>query len=218
MHEDKNRFMALMRENCSRALEKNNFAVYHADDPVAARNIVLENILPEFSPIRTVSWGDSITLHATGLLDHFFKDSALSVIKTFDPALPREVVLERRREALLSDLFLTGTNAVTLDGKLVNLDMVGNRVAGITFGPRHVIIFVGVNKIVPDLDAAFQRIRSYAAPANSLRHNFKTPCTRTGHCMDCRSPQRICNVWSIIERSWPPGRIRVVLIMADLGL
>jgi hypothetical protein len=218
MHSEKNRFMALMRSTCSRALEKNNFSVYHADDTAVARNIVLKNILPKIIPIRTVSWGDSITLHTTGLLDHFFKDSTLSVIKTFDPTLPREALIERRREALLSDLFLSGTNAVTLDGKLVNLDMVGNRVAGITFGPRHVIIFVGANKIVPDLDAAFQRIRSFAAPANALRHNFKTPCTRTGRCMDCSSPQRICNVWSIIERSWPPGRIHVVLIMADLGL
>ena len=160
-----------------------------------------------------------MTLHATGLLDHFFRDLSLSVIKTFDSTVPREVVLERRRQALLSDLFLTGTNAVTLDGKLVNLDMVGNRGAGsFTFGPRHVIIFVGVNKIVADLAAAFQRIKSIAAPANAVRHHFKTPCTRTGRCLDCRSPQRICNVWSITERSWPPGRIRVVLIMADLGL
>ena len=210
--------MALRRDQCSRALEKNNFAIYCADDPVGAREIVLENILPEISPIQTVSWGDSMTLLATGLLDHFFKDASLSVIKTFEPAVPREVIIERRREALLSDLFLTGTNAVTLDGKLVNLDMVGNRVAGLTFGPRHVIVFVGTNKIVPDLEAAFQRIKSFAAPANALRHRFKTPCTRTGRCMDCASPQRICNVWSITERSWPAGRIRVVLIGAELGL
>ncbi len=218
MKEAKNQFAALRRDKCTRALEKNNFAVFCADDPDAARKIVLENILPEIIPIQTVSWGDSMTLHATGLLEHFFEDSSLSVIKTFDPTVPREVVIERRREALLSDLFLTGTNAVTLDGKLVNLDMVGNRVAGLTFGPRHVIVFVGTNKIVADLDAAFQRIKSIAAPANAVRHRFKTPCARTGRCMDCTSPQRICNVWSITERSWPAGRIRVVFIGAELGL
>ena len=105
------------------------------------------------------------------------------------------------------------------DGKLVNLDMVGNRTAAITFGPRHVIICVGRNKLVPNVAAAMERIKNYAAPINAIRHSgIKTPCIKTGHCMDCKSLDRICNSWTITEKCWPRHRIRVILIHQDLGL
>ncbi|MCP4687236.1 MAG: lactate utilization protein, partial [Desulfobacterales bacterium] len=118
----------------------------------------------------------------------------------------------------LVDLFITGANAVTETGALVNLDMIGNRVGGITFGPGSVIIFAGRNKIVPDIKAAMHRIKNYAAPANAIRHKMKTPCAKTGRCMDCKSPGRICNVWTITQKSFPTGRIKVILINDDLGL
>jgi L-lactate utilization protein LutB len=127
-------------------------------------------------------------------------------------------MLERRRRALLVDLFITGTNAVTETGKLVNLDMIGNRVAGITFGPKHVIVIVGRNKIVPDIEDAMLRIKNFAAPANSMRLDKKTPCVKTSMCEECRSIDRICNNWTITEKSFPKGRIKVVLINEDLGL
>jgi hypothetical protein len=113
---------------------------------------------------------------------------------------------------------LTGTNAVTEGGQLVNLDMTGNRTGGIAFGPKHVVIVVGRNKIVADLEEAFYRIKNYAAPTNAMRLNKKTPCVKTSHCEECKSPDRICNTWSIMEKSFPKGRIKVVLINADLGL
>jgi len=91
-------------------------------------------------------------------------------------------------------------------------------VAGLVFGPRHVIVTVGRNKVVPSLEAAMTRIRNHAAPANAARHGFKTPCVKEGRCMDCRSPQRICNVWTITAKSYPKGRIAVILIEEDLGL
>ena len=116
------------------------------------------------------------------------------------------------------DLFITGTNAVTETGELVNLDMYGNRVAGITFGPRHVVILVGRNKIVPDLEAAMVRIKEYAAPANTMRLDKKTPCVKTSICEECKSPDRICNTWTITQKSFPKGRIKVVLINEVLGL
>jgi hypothetical protein len=142
----------------------------------------------------------------------------LHIITTFNETVPREEIIERRRQALLVDLFFTGTNAVTEAGTLVNLDMVGNRVGAITFGPRHVIIIVGRNKIVSNLDEAMKRIKNYAAPINAIRHHIKTPCVKTSYCMECKSPDRICNTWTITEKSFPKGRIKVVLIDQDLGL
>jgi hypothetical protein len=104
-------------------------------------------------------------------------------------------------------------------GKLVNLDMVGNRIAGIIFGPQHVIITAGRNKIVSDVAGAMKRIKNYAAPLNAIRHTgFKAPCRKTSYCMDCKSPDRICNTWVITEKSYPKGRIKVIIINQDLGL
>lgn len=211
------RYWKIRLEKCRKALEANHFRVFVADDSAHARNIVLEDILPK-ADARLVSWGDSMTMQSTGILDALRGRPELEIIVTFDKDLPREETLERRRQALLSDLFFTGSNAVTEKGQLVNLDMIGNRVAGITFGPKHVVIFVGRNKIVPDVEEAVHRIKNYTAPANIIRHDYKTPCAKTASCVDCKSPQRICNVWTITEKSWPEGRIKVILINKDLGL
>ena len=202
---------------CKTALEQNNLEVYIADDPSNAKALVIANILPKLDA-EVVSWGDSMTLYATGLLDYFKHDARFKVIETFAPGLSRADSIPRRRQAMLADLFLTGTNALTETGALVNLDMIGNRVAGITFGPRYVVLFVGRNKIVTDVKAAMDRIKSAAAPMNAIRHEIKTPCVKTGACTDCKSPARICNTWTIHEKSYPQGRIKVVLINQDLGL
>ncbi len=211
-------YWELRLENCKKALENNNFEVFLADNPVHAKEIVLKELLPNIKP-KTASWGDSLTLRSTGLLKAIKKNPDIHFIETFDKTVPREEVIERRRQALLVDLFLTGTNAVTATGKLVNLDMIGNRVAAITFGPRNVIILVGRNKVVSNVEDAMERIKNYAAPMNAIRHkNFKTPCRETSYCTDCKAPDRICNIWGIIEKSFPKGRIKVVLINQDLGL
>lgn len=122
------------------------------------------------------------------------------------------------RRALLSDLFLTGTNAVTSCGRLVNLDMIGNRTAAISFGPKKVVLFVGQNKIVPDLASAIDRIKNHAAPLNARRHGFNTPCAKSGRCHDCTSGQRICNSWSIVDKCFPVGRIKIILIEGEYRL
>lgn len=209
--------MSALIEQTLECLAINKFTPYLAEDTSHAAEIILTEIIPEIAP-EIVSFGDSMTLLKTGVLDTFRNDSTINFIDTFEDGVDRATIIQRRREALLSDLFLTGTNALTADGKLVNLDMVGNRVAGIVFGPEHVVITVGANKIVPDINAAVKRIREVAAPLNAQRHNSKTPCAKTGKCMHCKSPDRICNVWTITEKSWPAGRIRVVLINKDLGL
>lgn len=212
------RYRRIRIERCRDALEMNGFEVHLADDPSHARKIVIEEIVPR-TGARTVSWGDSLTLQATGVLDIIRNDPNFDFVETFDSAVPWKEVIERRKRALLADLFFTGTNAVTETGMLVNLDMVGNRVAGITFGPKHVVIVVGRNKIVPGLDEAMMRIKKYAAPINAMRHpGFKTPCVKTARCVDCSNPRRICNTWMIIEKCYPKGRIKVILIDEELGL
>jgi len=128
----------------------------------------------------------------------------MEVLDTYDKSVPREDILERRRKALLTDLFFTGTNAVTEAGQLVNLDMIGNRVGAIAFGPKHVVIVVGRNKIVSDLEEAMSRIRDYVAPAS--------------FCEECKSADRICNTWTITEKSFPKGRIKLVIINEDMGI
>ena len=199
------------------ALETNNFEVFLADNGAEAKRIVQEEILPK-TGAKTVSWGGSMTFTATGLHDALKSAVGLEVVDTFDKSKSSEEKLELRRQALLSDLFITGTNAVTEDGMLVNLDMIGNRVGALTFGPKHVVILVGRNKIVSDLDEAMWRIRNYVAPINAMRLDKKVPCVKTSYCEDCKSPDRICNTWTITEKSYPKGRVKVVLINEDLGL
>ncbi len=205
-------------ETCRRALEKNHFEVHFAADCLEAREITLGRILPGIGA-KSVSWGDSMTLYATGVLDALKAKSGLQVIETFSETLPREKILARRRQALGVDLFLTGTNAVTETGKLVNLDMIGNRVSAITFGPKYVVLFIGRNKIVSNVADGMARVRNLAAPRNAIRHrHLHTPCQETSCCTDCDSPDRICNTWCITEKSYPRGRIKVVLINSDEGL
>lgn len=199
------------------ALESNNFEVYLADNKEDAHKIVLEEIIPQLNP-KTLSWGGSMTVIASGLYHHLKENSDLEIIDTVDSKIPNEEKIERRRQSLLVDLFITGTNAVTEAGQLVNLDMIGNRIGALTFGPKWVIILVGRNKITADLDEAMFRVKNYAAPANSMRLDKKTPCVKTSYCEECKSPDRICNTWTITEKCFPKGRVKVVLINEDLGL
>ncbi len=202
--------------NLKEALEANNFEVFVADNTEDAKKVVLEQIIPR-TGAKSVSWGGSVTLVSTGLYDALKGSTDMEVLDTYDKKLSPEESLERRRQSLLVDLFLTGTNAVTESGQLVNLDMIGNRIGGITFGPKHVIILVGRNKITTDLEEAMSRIKDYAAPVNTMRLDKKTPCAKTSYCEECKSPDRICNSWVITEKSFPKGRVKVVLINQDLG-
>jgi L-lactate utilization protein LutB len=200
-----------------KALVKNNFEVFSADDAEEAKKIALGTIIPEIKP-ESISWGGSMTFTASGLYDELKNNNEIKVIDTYDKSIPHDEMLEKRRQALLVDLFITGTNAVTESGQLVNLDMFGNRIAALTFGPKHVIVFLGRNKIVKDVKAAMDRIKNYTAPANAMRLDKKTPCVETSYCDECKSPGRICNTWTITEKSFPKGRVKVILINENLGL
>ncbi len=197
-------------------LTENNFEVFVAENTDEAKSIVLEKIIPEIAP-KSVSWGGSLTFVATGIYDALKNNNNFNILDTYDKTLSPEEGLQRRRQSLLVDLFITGSNAVTETGQLVNLDMIGNRVGALTFGPQNVIILVGRNKIVPDLDEAMFRIKNYAAPVNTMRLEKKTPCAKTSFCGDCKSPDRICNTWTITEKSFPKKRVKIILINKDLG-
>ena len=216
MDKPRDNFWNITLRGLKQKLQKNGFDVYLADSVKDAKDVVLTEILPVLKP-KTVSWGGSGTLAETGLYEYLRDSDEYEALDTWDKGLTNEDKYELRRQALLVDCFFTSTNAITEEGHLVNLDMIGNRVGSIVFGPKNVVLLVGRNKFVPDLSRAMDRIKEYAAPVNAMRLDMKTPCVKTGYCMDCDSPQRICNVWSITEKSFPKGRIKIVLINADAG-
>ncbi|NJB68393.1 hypothetical protein GGQ74_002066 [Desulfobaculum xiamenense] len=205
-------------EQVAKALERNGFAATVVPDENAARELVLGSIIPELvaQGAKVAAFGGSVTVVHSGVYEAVKAHPDLEVLDTYDRTDPAHT-LELRRQALLSDIFITGTNAVTEDGKLVNLDGTGNRVAALAYGPRNVIVLVGGNKVVADVDSGMRRIREYAAPVNAIRLDRKTPCTKTLHCEDCSSPDRICNSWLVTAKSAPKKRIRVVLIDAEAG-
>jgi hypothetical protein len=192
------KYWKIKLEDVKEALDANNFEAFVAQDVDEAKRIVLDDIIPK-TGAKTVSWGGSMTFIATGLYEALKAGKDMEVLDTFDKRFSPQESLERRRQSLL-------------------VDMYGNRVAGITFGPKTVIILVGRNKIVADLDDALFRVKQYAAPANAMRLGKNTPCVKTANCEECKSSDRICNTWTITEKAYPAGRIKVVLINEDLGL
>ena len=171
----------------------------------------------EFHP-ASASYGDSMTLKATGILDDLRANPDIQFYDGFLPDMDREEKWEIRRRGMTADLFLTGINAVSMKATLHWVDMVGNRVAPVAFGPRHVILLAGANKLVATPEEARERIRRIA-PLNAKRHeDFKTPCMYTGTCADCNSPDRLCNIHMSIVKCFPKGRITVILTEESGGL
>lgn len=204
-------------ESCAQALRRHHFEVATTADPAEAFRIIRDAV--EAAAPKIVSFGDSMSMRATGIIEWLRNDPRWQFLDGFDASMPRPERLEIRRQALMADLFITGVNAITTQGSLHWLDMVGNRIAPVAFGPRKVILVAGRNKIVADREAAEERIRRIAAPQNIARHpGFRTPCAKTGVCMDCNSPDRICNTRMEMLRCHPDGRILVVLIDQELGL
>ena len=198
------------------ALEKNNFVAEYVENREKAVELML-NLIP---PDSEVGIGDSVTIRQTTLLDMLLKRGNI-VVNPFSHEFTMDRPMMRgeiQRKALMTDVFITGANAITSSGKIVDIDMVGNRVAGMIFGPRKTIIVVGRNKIVGDVDEAIDRIKNIIAPYHAQRKGFKTPCAATGVCSDCSSPERICNVTVILDKK--PRRIEstVIIIGEDLGL
>ncbi|MDL2316579.1 lactate utilization protein [Desulfovibrio sp. OttesenSCG-928-A18] len=207
---------ALILEHTAKSLRRNGFGVSIAASLASAADLVMHTLLP-MSGAESVSFGGSMTVREAGLLEALKARPELRVLDTFDASGGLEAMLELRRQALLSDLFLCSANALTREGAVIMVDGFGNRTAAVQFGPKKVILLVGRNKICDSVEAGIARIKGIAAPANGLRLNKNTPCTKTGRCMDCSSPERMCNCWSIIPRCGIKERIHVVLIDAEAG-
>ena len=176
----------------------------------------LSMILEECSSYDPISWGGSITLDEIGLRQAL-RDGTFNLIDHGAPGLNRDEMLNLRREALHSDLFLTSTNAITIDGELVNADGYGNRLAALINGPNKVFVVSGMNKLVYSVEEGLSRIENIAGPANTRRLSKNTPCKQTSLCEDCRSADRICCNYVVTSFSTIKNRVKVFLIGESLG-
>lgn len=162
-----------------------------------------------------ISWGGSKTIEDIGIFDALRKgDYRIIDRESVSNSKTRDFLM---KNAYSVGTYISGTNAITEDGKIVNMDGRGNRVNAINYGPDKVIIVVGKNKIVKNLDAALIRIADTASTQNTKRLNKKTPCVDEDKCMDCRSTERICNIISIVQYQNDPNRIHVIIVDEDLG-
>ena len=196
-------------------LRENNISAFYVENGRDAFEKVM-SMIPERS---VVGFGDSLTLRQIGVVDAL-REGDYTFLDPWAPGTGVEENIRLKKRALTSDVFITGSNAVTLDGKIVNMDGHGNRVAAMLFGPDKVIILIGINKIVKNLDAALDRIRNVSAPLNVKRHpgfDPMPPCGTTGVCSDCDSPWRICNKTTIIERQYHNDKYDPILTLVIVG-
>jgi hypothetical protein len=194
------------------ALEKNGFKAILADTKEEATNKIME-IAKDCSSVGVAGTHTVRALEVLPKLEQAGK--VMSDHWKFKPGTPEEV--ECRKNQGRVDLFLTSANAVTMNGEIVNRDGCGNRTNAMTFGPKKVVVVIGKNKITPDLESAIARIEEVAAPIRAMSLNRKTPCVKSGYCMDCDSPERICRITSIIHRRPMLTDMTVIIIPEDLG-
>ncbi len=199
---------ALLAEKVIKGLESRNMTGWYAADRAAAVKLALD-LIPEGG---TVTMGGALSAREIGLVD-----AVQAGPYTF---IDRDAIADKRAAMLAAydaDVFLSGANAITEDGVMVNIDGNANRVSAIAQGPKKVIFIVGMNKVCPDLDAAMKRARNVAAPINAQRFGLSTPCAKTGACMDCKSPDTICCQFLITRYSRHKDRIHVILVNDTLG-
>ncbi len=194
-------------------LEKRRMSGSYAPNAAQAKEEIIA-MLPEGA---TVYRGGSMTTVSLGLWEKLSELPGIRVIDPYKPGLSPEDAFKLRLEGMGADVMIASSNAITLDGKLVNLDATGNRIAAMSFGPKKVLLVVGMNKVAPDLESAMARVKHYSAPVNTIRLGLANPCKEKGLCFDCKTAQRICNMWSIIEGHMIQDRIHVKLIGENLG-
>ncbi len=193
-------------------LESRHFEAYYCKTKEAALEKALE-LIPAGS---SVGWGGALSAQQIGLMAAV-KAGDYTVIDRDAAANPAEKE-KLMKQCLLTDVFITGANAISLDGQMVNIDGNGNRVAAIVYGPGSIVVIAGMNKVVDTLEDAVRRARTVAAPSNKQRFPLQTPCEVTGTCADCKSDGCICNQILITRNCKPAGRIKFVLVGEELGL
>ena len=200
-----------MAEKLKKNLKKRNIEMFYLEKkeelPDLIKTFVKEN--------ETVSYGGSVTLKETGVLDFFRRGNY--VLLDRDAYETREEKDEIYRKTFNADHYFLSASAVTMDGEIVNVDGNGNRIAAMIFGPKKVFVIIGMNKITADIKEAEERIKLYAGPMDAKVLSKQTPCTITGECADCNSPDRICNKYLVYRREMNPDRMKVILINDNLG-
>lgn len=199
-------------ERTIKALNDNNMNGYL----VNTKEELIDKIKELVEENSVVSCGGSMTLFETGVIDHL-RSSRYKFLDRYEEGLTKEEINEIFRQSFLADAYFASTNAITEDGKLYNVDGNGNRVAAMLFGPSKVILVVGENKIVKNIDEAIKRNREVAAPANAKRLNKSTPCTKVGYCMDCKNKDRICREYTVIASQGNKDRLHVIFLKDQLG-
>lgn len=202
--------LELQIQRTMNALEANNMEAHYVARADQVKDFVAQ-MIPEGA---TVANGGSATLAETGVLDLLSNGKYNFLDRR---TVTGEALDKMFHDSFNADWYLASSNAVTEKGELFNVDGNSNRVAAITFGPKNVLLIVGCNKIVPDLAAAQARVKTIAAPANTIRLNCKTPCAVTGQCADCHSPARVCCTTTIHQFQRVKGRIKVLLVGEPLG-
>ena len=193
-----------------KAMESRHFEAYYCGTREDALKKALE-LIPEGS---VVAWGGSVTMNEIGLSEALHNGKYQLIDRN---ATPPEEKRKLMRQGLLADYFISGANAVSEDGEIVNIDGNGNRVGAIVYGPDHVVIIAGMNKVVRTLEDAVKRARTIAAPINKQRFGGTTPCVKTGSCGDCKAEDCICCQVLITRVCRPAGRIKVILVGEELG-
>ena len=192
-------------------MAKKNMEGYYCATSAEAVEKAL-SLMPEGA---SVTWGGSMSLTECGLMDAL-KTANYELIDRDTAKTPEDSRLMYAKQ-VMADYYLMSSNAITIDGELVNIDGRANRVSCLCWGPQNVIIIAGMNKVCSDVESAVQRVRNFAAPPNCVRLNRNTPCTQTGKCGDCYSPDCICSQVLITRRSSTPNRIKVILVGEELG-
>ena len=193
-------------------LQSRNFEAEYCDNAVAAKKKVMSMISKEDS----VGFGGSITLEQCGIMDEL-RNGTYNIVDR-DTAKTPEEKQELMRKCLSTDIFLMSANAISEDGQIVNIDGVGNRVAALCYGPKTVIMVIGVNKVARTLEDAMSRARYLAAPVNAQRFPISTPCIQTGVCGNCKRTDSICSQIVVTRLCRPAGRIKVIIVGENLGL
>lgn len=195
-----------------KALEKRNMRGYYCPDCATAVKLA-DELVPKNA---TASFGGSMTLSESGVMDMLKNRDDIHLIDRSKAKTPEETK-QMYRDTFSSDVYFMSTNAITLDGELINIDGNGNRVAALIYGPDKVVMIVGMNKLVSTVEDAVKRVRDIAAPANGVRLNKQTPCATTGFCHDCFSPECMCSHTVITRRCYTADRIHVILVGESLG-
>ncbi len=212
MTEPKKKYYEKRAQVLLKNLRSRNFEAYYCETKEQA----LERALALIPQGASVGWGGAMSAQEIGLLDAVNAGNFQAIDR--DKASSAQERVRAMKKCLTADVFVTGANAISLDGQMVNIDGNGNRVAAIVYGPDSVVVVAGINKVVDTLEDALRRARTVAAPSNKQRFAIQTPCEVTGACANCKGDGCICNQVLVTRNCSPAGRIKFVIVGEELGL